>query len=377
MPIFNMAASNKGPSITIGNTSWEDTLKSIFSQSDYVSADEALKNSDVFSLIMQLSGDLAAVDYQAKRPVTQNLLDDPSNTSNAHAFWQSMFAQLLLGGEAFAYRWRDWRGQDIKLEYLRPSQVSTMLLNDGSGLVYNLAFDEPNIGIKQNVPQYDVLHFRLLSKNGGKTGISPLSSLANELNIKQRSNNLTLHALSQSIVAPGILSVKNGSLLDNAKKAAISNRFAKQMTNSTGPIVLDDLEKYQPLEIKADVSRLLSQADWTSSQIAKVYGISDSYLNGAGDQQSSIKMITDQYGRSLKRYTDAITSELSNKFGQSITADLRPALDPNGDDYAAKIADLRTSDVLDANQAQEILVRAGYLPNNLPARKEEEVNGGN
>ena len=48
-----------------------------------------------------------------------------------------------------------------------------------------------------NVPQNDVLHFRLLSKNGGMTGISPLSALSNELNIKNDSNKLTRAALSQ------------------------------------------------------------------------------------------------------------------------------------------------------------------------------------
>ena len=61
-----------------------------------------------------------------------------------------------------------------------------------------------------NVPQNDVLHFRLLSKNGGMTGISPLSALSNELNIKNDSNKLTRAALSQAIMAPGILKIKKG-----------------------------------------------------------------------------------------------------------------------------------------------------------------------
>ena len=62
----------------------------------------------------------------------------------------------------------------------------------------------------------------MVSKNGGKTGVSPLTGLANELNIKDASNRLTLHALSQSVEAPGILSVTGGGLLDWKKKAARS-----------------------------------------------------------------------------------------------------------------------------------------------------------
>lgn len=45
------------------------------------------------------------------------------------------------------------------------------------------------------------------------TGISPLSALANELNIKNDSNKLTRAALSQAIMAPGILKIKKKVLL--------------------------------------------------------------------------------------------------------------------------------------------------------------------
>lgn len=66
--------------------------------------------------------------------------------------------------KAFIYRWRNINGIDNHWEYLRPSQVSAYLLDDGSGLIYNITFDEPKIGVKMNVPQNDILHFRLLSK---------------------------------------------------------------------------------------------------------------------------------------------------------------------------------------------------------------------
>ena len=63
--------------------------------------------------------------------------------------------------------------------------------------------------------------------------------------------------------------------------------------------MLDDLESYTPLELQADVAKLLSQVDWTTTQIAKVYGVPDSYLNGQGDQQSSLTMIQGFYSNAL------------------------------------------------------------------------------
>nr|WP_325175447.1 hypothetical protein [Limosilactobacillus reuteri] len=51
------------------------------------------------------------------------------------------------------------------------------------------------------------------------------------------------------------------------------------------------MEEYTPLEVKSNVAQLLNQVNWTGAQIAKVYGVSDSIINGQGDQQSSIQMM--------------------------------------------------------------------------------------
>lgn len=286
--IFNKSESGSSPQLS--DPEIVNFLN--LSNSDYISADVALKNSDIYSIVNQLSSDLASVKLTAERSRVQAILDNPTSTSNSHAFWQSVFAQLLLGGEAFAYRWRNVNGKDVRLEYLRPSQALPFVLDDGSGMIYNVTFDEPKLGIKQAVPQSDVIHFRLLSENGGQTAISPLAALFSELKIKKSSNRLTLSALDRSIASPGVLSIEHGGLLNWKQKADHSRQFMKQVNYSKGgPVVLDQLEKYQPLEMKADVAKLLSQTDWTSRQIAKVFGVPDSYLNGQGDQQSNIDQI--------------------------------------------------------------------------------------
>lgn len=346
--------------------------------SDYVDASTALRNSDVYSLIFQLSSDLANGRFVAEKSRTQGMLDNPTVTSNAHAFWQSMFAQLLLGGECFAYRWRNNNGIDSSWEYLRPSQVSPYLLEDGSGLIYTVTFDEPSIGVVEAIPQSDMIHIRLLSKNGGKTGISPLSALANELSISKASNRLTLSALAQSISAPGILKIQKGGLLNAKEKAQRSQKFMQQMQASgSGPIVLDDLEDYQPLEIQGNVAQLLNQANWTGAQIAKVYGVSDSVINGQGDQQSSLAMMGNDCAKSLSRFAKAIDSELSNKLTGNVKLDLRPAVDPLGDTFAGTISSMVKSGTLASNQAAYVLEQSGYLPEKLPRADNAEKGGEN
>lgn len=365
LPLFNQHKVSPGLAIA------DDTDILHFLDPDnsdkYVDARTALKNSDIYSIVFQLSADLANGKLKADAPRAQGILNNPTQTSNAHAFWQSMFAQLLLGGECFAYRWRNQNGTDMTWEYLRPSQVTPFLLEDGSGLIYNINFDEPEVGVMEAVPQSDLIHIRLLSQNGGKTGISPLSALANELQIKDKSNKLTLSALGRSIIAPGILSIKHGGLLSDEEKASRSRKFMKQTSKSeNGPIVIDDLEEYTPLEVKSNVAQLLNQVNWTGAQIAKVYGVSDSIINGQGDQQSSIQMMGNAYVKSLARYAKAVTGELNNKLNANINLDLRSAIDPLGDSYATTISNLRKNGAIAANQAVWLLKESNYFPEEMP-----------
>lgn len=347
-------------------------------QRDYVSATDALKNSDIYSVVSQLSGDLATVQLSANMPRAQGILNNPSSTANGHAFWQSMFAQLLLGGECFAYRWRNRNGLDMRWEYLRPSQVETYLLEDGSGLTYTVTFDETQLGVRQYVPQGDMIHIRLTGINGGQTGISPLEALTSELQIKDASNDLTLAALARSISAPGVLSIQHGGLLSEKMKASRSRNFMRQVNKSNGgPVVIDELEEYKPLEMKADVTKLLSQTDWTSKQIAKVFGIPDSYLNGQGDQQSNIDQIKGMYANALNRYMQCIISELDNKLNATITANLRPAIDPLGDAFATTLSGLAKDGTIANNQATWVLQQLGYFPADMPEAIQSVEGGDN
>ncbi|MDB8867673.1 phage portal protein [Pediococcus acidilactici] len=374
MPIFKrspISNSLRGNDTSFSISDDESIINFLNPQgSHYISADVALRNSDIYSIIFQISGDLASSKLFADGQRAQGILDNPADTTNQHAFWQAMYAQLLLGGEAFAYRWRNINGTDLKWEYLRPSQVSTFLLDDGSGLIYTVSFDEPEFGVKQAVPASDMIHIRLLSKNGGKTGISPLSALSSELDIKKSSNKLTLNALAQSIISPGVLSIKKGGLLSASQKSARSKQFVNQVRSSNnGPIVLDHLEEYTPLEIKSNVAQLLSQTDWTSKQIAKVFGIPDSYVNGQGDQQSSVDQIKGMYANALNRYMNSVVSELNNKLNANVYADIRPAIDPLGDNYANNLSNITKSGTIAPNQALWMLQQVGYFPEDMPEAK--------
>ncbi|MEE6717027.1 phage portal protein [Schleiferilactobacillus harbinensis] len=347
-----------------------DSLDSLMiDPKSYVSANKALTNSDLYATIYQLSADLATTYMTASQPRTQTLLDHPSATTNRHAFWQAMAAQMLLDGNAYAYIWRNQlTGQPVRFEYLRPSQVSVFLLNDGTGLSYSVSFDEPDVPPIYNVPQSDMLHLRLLGVgNGGQVGRSPLLALQNELNIKATANNLTLSALAKAITSNGTLTVTNGALLNVKEKIQMSKGFMEQVKSSDGPVVLDDLTKYDPLQVNSDVSQLLSSTDWTSKQIAKAYNIPDSYLNGQGDQQSSLTMIEGMYANSLNRYARAFASEINDKLSADVDIDVQPAIDQDRSTYLTNIGAAVKNGAISGKTADWLLRYVGFLPKDAPA----------
>lgn len=333
---------------------------------EWVSARAALRNSDLFSIILQLSSDLAIVKINAEKKKNQGIIDNPSTNANKHGFWQSMFAQLLLGGEAFAYRWRNANGADMKWEYLRPSQVNTYYFEYENGMYYNITFDDPKIEPILQAPQSDLIHMKLLSIDGGKTGISPLYSLRREFKIQKASDNLTLNSLKNYLSTSGVLTVKGGGLLSDKDKSSRSRSFMRR-SRGGGPVVLDDLETFTPLEIKSNVAQLLSQTDWTSKQFAKVFGLPDSYVGGQGDQQSSIQQISGMYASALNRFLRPAISELEYKLSDHISVNMRPAIDPLGDNYLSTISTATRWGAVAENQATYILQEAGYIPKDLPA----------
>ncbi|MFT8487992.1 phage portal protein [Oenococcus sicerae] len=366
MPLFhsNFRIRDSTSTQPIGISQWEDILNLLNADDGkYVSASEALKNPDIQSAVIQLSGDLATAKFKANMPRAQGILDNPSRISNPRTFWVTMFAQMILNGESFAYRWRNANGIDDHWEYLRPSQVQIYELSDGSGLVYNLSFDEPGIGLMENVPASNVIHLRYFSMNAA-TGISPLLSLANTLNIKKQSDQLTMSALAQSVTSPGIVSETSTQFKDDLSVSR-SQAIGKMMNSSkAGPIVLMPGESYTPLEIKSNVANILKQVDWTSTQIAKALQIPDSYLNGQGDQQSNVQQIGGLYANTLNRDMNMVLSELNWQLSADITADIRLAIDPLHNTYATSLLNTKN---LEANQVATALKEVGYLPEDVPS----------
>lgn len=64
-----------------------------------------------------------------------------------------------------------------------------------------------------------------------------------------------------------------------------------------------------------------------------------------------------------------IVSELDNKLSATVTANIRPAIDPLGDDFAANLGALVKNGAIATNQVSWLLQQTGYFPADMPEAK--------
>lgn len=370
--IFRSLRPSKEPYTALGSgyTGLGYSIKDnkIVFNSDFVSARDALKNSDVFAVVNKLAEDMASVHFKTNNQYTSKILTNPSQLTNSFSFWRSMYAQMLLSGNAYALIWGDKSGRSDHLEYLKPSQVDIYKSADGTQLTYDINFPDTEEPDMKSVPASQIIHLKGVSLDGGLIGISPLRALSKEMQLQDANKGLALGAMKNGLNITGLLKINKG-LLESKEKETVRRAFEQQAENGH-IVVLDDLEDYQSLEINKDISKLLSSTDWTSEQIAKVYGVPQDYL-GSESEHSNIEMVAIQYAQTIGRYVRGVVSEFKQKLNGEIDYDVNAISDIDGQQVEKRVRGLVTDRVIGYKTAQKILIRS----NSDLLTKEDIVSG--
>lgn len=298
--------------------------------SGYISADRALKNSDVWTAVNIISSDIARVKFHApNKQKIDKLLGTPSRVTNRFNFFQSMIAQMLLTGNAYALRRLDGSGE--YLEFVSPSHIQQYLSDDGQVTTYDINFNGTQEDDLKNVPADDVIHLKLLSTDGGLTGKSPLTALVDELTLQSGNNKLANSVFNKSANPSAMLKLNTGNKLNSEGREAVRTAFEAANTgaNAGRVMVMDGTFDYSQLEVKSDVAKLLTATDWTRSQIAKAFMLPSDML-GSESEHSNADQIRATYNNTIGRYLAPALEELSMKYGENIIADIREATDLDG-----------------------------------------------
>lgn len=321
--------------------------------SQTVNASTALTNSDIFAVVSRIASNIAQMRYKTDNPLLNKAIQQPSKYINGYSFWQKVVVQLLLTGNAYVLIDRDGSNVPSSFTQVPANNVQINLLSKAAGdavddIVYTVTLDAEN-GKTFTVGSADMLHFRCLvsgfdEQTRGYCGVSPLVSLAQEISIQNNSNRLANASLSHAIAPSYVI-----KLPQNQIKNALKENWREQVEKMTSgantgrALVMDTSMDLQPLQINPNIDSLLANTRFAQSQIAKAFGIPVEYLNGQGDQQSSIQMMNSLYVNGLAPYVSSLTSEMSAKFGLEVRADFTNLADVDHSQLISQISSLSSS----------------------------------
>lgn len=273
----------------------------------------ALKNSDIFSAIRKISGDIASTKIVYNDNSTQgnrltNLLNKaPNNNQNAWSFWFAEMASCLLNGNSFARIKRNNSGQVTALLYI-PNDEMTVTQNDQTGA---LTYHYKN----QNLKSSEVLHFKVFTQNG-YTGVSPIYALRDQISIQHSKDDTLANYFKNGYIGKSILTIKGADLSAEAKNE-IRDKFVNANNSASGVIVLDDNTTYSNLKVDESVLRIANETNWTTRQVASAFGLSPNLLGVEDEHSNNEQSMLNYIQSTLSYYFRCITSELDFKLASA------------------------------------------------------------
>ena len=327
-----------------------------------VDVNQAFKNSDVFTVVERISSDIAACRFNGQQ--YQALLDNPFHLMNPYAGWQEVLIQLLLNGNSYVVIHRDKQQKASWLEPVPSDDVSLTLQDNAADIIYRVHYTDERAD--KDYLSADVLHFKLVTPGmdvNQYTGVSPLMALVPELGIQDNSKKLTLTSLIHALAPTNIYTTPN-AITEPGAKDKIREAFEKANTgdNAGRVMIMDAGAKLETIDVTPNVAKLLDNATFSQTQIAKAFGIPDSYLNGQGDQQSSIEMIRSLYQNALTMYIRPIESELSYKLGAPVKLDVTSAIDVDHQQELTNIQNLAKAGLMTPRQAFGLMLAHDIMP---------------
>lgn len=275
----------------------------------------ALKNSDIFTAVKVIAGDIASSELMGKGHIAKLLNNKPNDYTDSWHFFFSMAANVLLNGNAFSEIERDSDGQVVAVHQLTNS-VSVKQLDNGS-IIYETTTDD---GKNYTLKSEQVLHFKYFTTDG-LVGLSPLHALSGELKLQESGNKLLSGFFSRGVNGSGILKVKKSDLGANSAEA-IRKKFDEAnggTDRALQTIVMDETFEYTPLQINTEILKFVNSNDWTTKQIAKVYGLSTDRLGVEANHSNTEQSNRMYLQNTLTHYLKAFEGELYNKLGVDIT----------------------------------------------------------
>ena len=328
----------------------------------------ALRNSDVFTATRIISADIASTKLKVKGHETNTVMNQILDlfNNNPHSDlpgWHFKFiiiANMLLNGQSFVEIIRDKNDFPVGFHFLHNDLVG-IEEKDGD-IVYNVSEDVEGNAVK--ITSEDILHFRYITLDG-YVGYSPLYALAHEIGISQGSKSFLRNFFDNGGTSTSVLKYKKGQINAEQLRDLKKNFSESQLKNNGGLVAIDDTMDFSRLQIPTEVLNFLNSYKFSTSQVAKAFGLPVSKL-GIETVNTSITQANLEYLQStLDPIFKMMIAELETKIfkfidsGYELEFDSSRLIDIDPELQLQRITELHGKGIISTDEARSVF---GYQP---------------
>lgn len=205
---------------------------------------------------------LASPNQQGAR-----LLAQPHPDMTSYEFWEVMYANLLLWGNAYAQILRNQLGQITELWPIHPSKVSTGRSADRTKVyVINGDMDHPRT-------DREILHIPAFGYDG-VVGLSPIQLARQGIGLALAAEQYGAKLFGSGSLASGILKVGRQLTQEQATRLKDSWKSRQSgLEHAHEVAVLDNGAEFQQLSIPPNDAQFVESRRFQISEVARIFGV--------------------------------------------------------------------------------------------------------
>jgi len=306
-------SSPENPSTSLSNpAAWLTGLFGTSKTGVQVSEDNALTFSAVYAAVRIISETIASIPLNVyvydgetrviarEHPIQKLLAHTPNTVSSSFTFRESMAANLVLHGNAYAKIEFNAAGRPISLTPLNPMLVEVKIVDGEKVYVFNE---------KKTYLDYEVVHVVGLSFNG-LTGKSPLTVAREAVAIGLAAQEYGARFYSNGANTGGIITAPGRLSIDAINRLKQSwNRANAGLGASHGTAILEEGMKYEKIGLDPEAAQFLQSRKFQVNEIARIFRIPPSYLadlenssTRANVEQQAIQFVRDCVTPYVRRF---------------------------------------------------------------------------
>lgn len=258
-----------------------------------VTPENALALSAVYGCVSLVSNACGAMPLEvidtrnAAKPIVEGwsgaklLRFAPNPDTSGVSFWTTVFAHLLLRGNA--YLLKEKRGGRVAALWpVRPDRVSVYRDKDGVKTFRIRVYEEAGWA-EVDMTASDVIHIMGPSFDDGLMGASPIAVMRNRIGVQLSQSEFQGRFYSQGMSMQGAIETAERMNEEGVQRVKRAWRAEFAGTgNAYGVAVLHSGSTFKPVQISPKDAEFIAAMRWGANEIATAYNVPASRLNAEG-----------------------------------------------------------------------------------------------